>query len=166
MSKLRVRPLDGRRIRISGIEPIMAACLQELPDLLQLSDSQYRGRLFPPPTVDEKKFNDEWFELMAPELRQLFAASADVVARDLINMQPEPRTKDCCQLVVPVEHTRAWMSAVNQARLILGERHNIHELDLNRHGLDMFEPRDKAILQIHLLGYLLQQFVEMLESPV
>ena len=53
------------------------------------------------------------------------------------------------------------MSALNQARLILGEIHQINEEDMNRVDFDPQNPKHLAALRIHLLGYLLQLFVEL-----
>jgi hypothetical protein len=52
------------------------------------------------------------------------------------------------------------MSALNQARLILGELFGITESDMNKADLDLEQPKDLAIFRIHVLGYLLQLLVE------
>ncbi|MCX7887670.1 MAG: DUF2017 domain-containing protein, partial [Verrucomicrobiae bacterium] len=64
------------------------------------------------------------------------------------------------RLCFPADHLNAWMSALNQARLILGERFEITEDDMNRPLLNPVKPKDAAVFQIHVLGYLLQLLVD------
>ena len=53
------------------------------------------------------------------------------------------------------------MSALNQARLILGELFKLAEKDMENADLDLSDPKHLALLRIHVLGYLLQLFVEL-----
>jgi hypothetical protein len=53
------------------------------------------------------------------------------------------------------------MSAVNQARLILGELHHVTEDDMDSADLDLRRPKDHALFQIHILGFLLQQLIAL-----
>jgi len=55
----------------------------------------------------------------------------------------------------------AWMSALNQTRLILGEIHKIDEAEMNRTDFDPQSARHLAALRIHLLGYPLHRFVQL-----
>jgi hypothetical protein len=52
------------------------------------------------------------------------------------------------------------MSALNQARLILGELFSVTESDMDKADLDLEQPKDLALFRIHILGYLLQLLVE------
>ena len=65
------------------------------------------------------------------------------------------------QVTFPVEHVDAWMSALNQARLILGELFSVTEKDMNATDLDAHSEKTLAIVRIHLLGYLLRLFVQL-----
>lgn len=154
MMTLRVVMVDEKRLAIRGIDPVIGRCLYELPDILRLRDRPgVRDRLLPGLIAGDDAVNDEWREWVGPELQHLFAAAADTVVRDLT-------TLDRGEILLPVEHVVAWMSALNQARLILGELHQVTEADMNRADFDLDHPRQKALLQIHLLGYLLQLFIE------
>jgi hypothetical protein len=53
------------------------------------------------------------------------------------------------------------MSALNEARLILGERFQVTEDDMNAADFDVRTPKGLAIFRIHILGFLLQLFVEL-----
>ena len=162
MIALRVQPFDEKRIRISGIPPVLALMLRELPEILELRDSpDAQARLFPNPTANDDTVNREWHQVAAPELRHLFVSAGEVVARDLTAVTPDETAPDHYQVTFPVEHVNAWMSALNQARLILAAVHKIREKDMNRTDFDPKSSKDVAALRIHLLGYLLHLFVEL-----
>lgn len=153
MIKLRLEEHDAKHLCLRGIDAMIARCLYDVPTILQLRDRpDVKPRLFPDITTDEKA-NAEWHEYVGPELHHLFAEAGETLVRDLTALN-----KDA--VIFPVEHISAWMSAINQARLILGEVHHITETDMEQSTFNIEDPRHKAILQIHLLGYLLQLFVE------
>jgi Domain of unknown function (DUF2017) len=172
MINLRVRPVDAKRIRISGIEPFFTDCLQGLGEILEQRDSpKVRERLFPNLMTADDNTNADWQRLTAPELRHLFVSAGEIVTRDLTALQPETGETGCSQVTFAADHVNAWMSALNQARLILGEIHEIDEADMNRTDLDPHNPRHVAAFRIHLLGHLLYLFVELengdaIENPV
>ena len=56
-------------------------------------------------------------------------------------------------------HLNAWMSAINEARLILGELFDVTEQDMNREDLDLEDPKQFAVLKIGALGWLLGNLV-------
>jgi hypothetical protein len=161
MINLRVQTSDEKHVCISGIPSFLAAILRELPEVLELRDSpQARARLFPNPTAKDDKTNQEWEQMAGPELRHLFVSAGETVARDLTALQVDDDDPEAHRVVFPVEHINAWMSATNQARLILAEVHKIGEKDMGRTDLDPQSPKDMAALRIHLLGYLLHRLVE------
>jgi len=163
MIDLRVRPIDEKRVRISGMTPVLAAMLRELPEILELRDSPAaQARLYPNPMAGDDKANKDWQQTMSPELRHLFVSAADTVTRDLTGLAAEKGdTNEGYQVTFPIEHVNAWMSAINQARLILAEVHKIDETEMSRTDLDPRRPKDMAALRIHVLGYLLHLFVEL-----
>jgi len=162
MTDLRVQALDEKHIRISGIPPVLAVMLREIPGILEMRDSPAaQTRLFPSPTRGDEKANKEWQQMVGPELRHLFVSAGETVARDLTALAADEEEAESFQVEFPVEHVRAWMNALNQTRLILGEVHGINEEDMNRVDFDPQTPKHLAALRIHLLGYLLQLFVEL-----
>ena len=162
MINLRVRPVDAKHIRISGIEPFLADCLQGLGEILEQRDSpKARERLFPDPTASDDKANAEWLQQITPEMRHFFVSADETVARDLTALQPETPETGCLQVTFPAEHVNAWMSALNQARLILGELFSLTENDMNATDLDVRSKKTLAIVRVHLLGYLLQLFIDL-----
>ena len=162
MIELRVQSLDEKHICISGIAPVLAIVLRELPEILEQRDSPVaQTRLFPKPTSADDRINKEWQQMNGPELRHLFVSAGETVARDLAGLAGSQPSKETFEITFPVEHLKAWMSALNQARLILAEIHKIDDEDMNRADLDPQNPKHVAAFRIHLLGYLLHQFVEL-----
>ncbi len=87
-----------------------------------------RERLFPPPLAGaeellDAEFNDEWRELIAPEMEMQFAGDVGVFLSDLDSVRPVRKTGDAAvklhRLDVPLAHGRAWFSTLNQARLLM-----------------------------------------------
>lgn len=162
MIDLSVQPLDEKRILISGIPAVLAAMLREMPEILELRDSpDARARLYPNPTRGNNKIDQEWHQMAGPELRHLFVSAGETVARDLTALTADKENGDVWQVAFPIEHVPAWMSALNQTRLILGEVHKIDEVEMNRTEFDPQSAKHMAALRIHLLGYLLHLFVEL-----
>jgi len=162
MTELRVQPIDEKHIRISGIPPVLAAMLRELPEILELRElPNAHARLFPNPTADHDKVNDEWQQMVTPELRHLFVSAGETVTRDLTALSSDKANPEGYQVTFPIEHVNAWMSAINQARLILAEVHKIDENEMDRTDFDPQSPKHMASLRIHLLGYLLHLFVDL-----
>lgn len=160
--KLWVERAGEKGVRIGGIEPALARCLLELPQILERRDEpRARRRLFPDPTAGEETANRDWQEHVAPELRHLFETAQTTVACDLTQLVPDPKRKRVQQVVFPAEHVRAWMSALNEARLILGELYEVAERDMNTLGLLGGSNKRQAVLRIHLLGALLEQLVAL-----
>jgi len=159
---LTVQSLDEKRILISGIPSVLVAMLRELPEILELRDSpDARARLYPNPTAGSDNINREWHQLAGPELRHLFVSAGETLTRDLTALTADKENGDAWQVAFPIEHVPAWMNALNQARLILGEVHKIDEAEMNRTDFDPQSPKHMAALRIHLLGYLLHLFVEL-----
>ncbi len=162
MIDLRVERLDEKRVRIGGLTAMLAVMLREMPEILELRDGpDASARLFPNPTRGNDKINKEWQQMVSPELRHLFVSAAETVTRDLTAMTGNQEDPEAYEVTFPVEHLSAWMSALNQTRLILAEIHKIDEQDMERRDFDPQDPRHLAALRIQLLGYLLHLFVEL-----
>lgn len=95
-----------------------------------------RERLFPSPLAGkeellDEEFNDDWKDLIAPELEMQFAGDVGTVLSDLDSIQPMKKTGDLevkfYRLDVPLSHGQAWFSTLNQARLLLDLKHKLHD---------------------------------------
>jgi len=159
---LRIERLDEKHIRVSGLTAMLAVMLREMPEILELRDGPDASvRLFPNPTTADGKINKEWQQMVNPELRHLFVAAGEIVTRDLTAMTGNQEDPEAYEITFSVEHLSAWMSALNQTRLILAEVHKIDETDMERQDFNPQDPKHVAALRIHLLGYLLHLFVEL-----
>jgi hypothetical protein len=163
---MRVEIVDEKRVRLYDLYPIMAQCLQEIPTLLEKrEDPRAQLRLYPAPTEAEEKANHDWQEFILPELRHLFVTAGEVLARDLIAMESSPSTAvkpgdpEMFQVIFLAQHLPAWMSALNEARLILGSLHSVDESDMNDYQSDWLTPKRQAVLKIHILADVLEQLV-------
>ncbi len=164
---LRIKLTNKKHYLISGIHPLLLYCLQELPQILEQRDSPAAiERLIPDLMADNPDANDEWREMMGPELRHLFVSAGDTVLRDLATLKPAGGKSENLQLLVPIIHVDAWISALNEARLILGALYEIQEedLDLEIDTFDLSFEKHKAILQVHLLGEIQQLLIEHLQQ--
>jgi hypothetical protein len=162
MIDLRVQPDGVKRIRISGIEPYMVSCLLGIIETLEQADSSpARDRLYPNPTRNDDQANEEWQRLIAPELRHLFVTATETVARDLTGLRPDQQNPALSEVAFPAEHVNAWMSALNQARLVIAEMVGVTEADMNVSDFKALDKKAFAVVKIHLLGHLLQLFVEL-----
>jgi hypothetical protein len=162
VTNLTVQPLNEKQIRIRGIDPVLLDCLQNLPQILEQRDSPAaRQRLLPDLTPADPQANREWQHAVAPELRHLFATAGETVIRDLTAVTPTDPSARHHELTFPAEHVNAWMCALNEARLILGQVFQITEADMATTEFDVRRPKGRAVLRIHVLGYLLQLFVQL-----
>ena len=155
MIALRIERSGEKHIRITGLDPVLLDCLHALPEILDQRDQPAaRQRLLPDPTTDPA-INADWQQAIAPELRHLFVAAGDTVVRDLTGITPGG------ELTFAAEHLNAWMSALNEARLILGEIFHITDADMETTEFDVTTAKGLAVFRIHVLGYFLQLLVEL-----
>lgn len=113
-----------------------------------------RERLFPSPLAPEVLANvgtisqmEDWEELVRPELEEDFASARAVVESDLSRCEVyqfgdadeeedegDPwldelgipaELPDLRRVVVPYDHTEAWYSTLNQARLLMNEEYDL-----------------------------------------
>jgi hypothetical protein len=161
MKRLRLEHVDETTLRLAGIDPLVATCLQEVPETLAQRDSPpAHRRLYPNPTTDPE-INEDWSRFVTPELQHLFTSAGEILSRDLNGLARQAKSRTLLQVSFPAAHAPAWMCALNQARLILGELHGLTEADMSRDQFDIHQPRDLAILKVHLLGYVLHLFIEL-----
>ena len=155
MNPLRLTVVHGKHLRLTGIDPVLAICLQELPAILELRGKpEAHARLFPAPTAGDAAANREWTETIEPELRHLFVSAGETVSRDLTQLRTSPRHPDQKFLTFPLAHLPAWMNAVNQARLILAALANLDEIDMNVPYPTLDPRKAAAVVRIDVLAML------------
>ena len=139
---LRLEPVSPKRLALREVDPFLTQCLFELPQILERREGpEIRGRFFQDLVADDAVANEDWHKLVDFELHHLFASAGEIVARDLTGLQDGT-------VEFPIEHVSAWLNAINQARLILAEQHQVTALDLARLDFDPHDQRDVALARI------------------
>jgi hypothetical protein len=148
MSKRLVsRRRDGRfDIRLGSDErSVLGAVLGELRELIVEPDDPSLRRLFPPAYPDDDRRQNEYQVLTHDELLDRRLAAIDVVEASLRSD------------VLDEEQLMAWMSAVNDLRLVLGTRLDVAEdMDFPEAG----DPTAPAFGLYHFLSYVLAELVD------
>jgi hypothetical protein len=136
-----IAPLpDGRyRLRLdAGERRLVRGLCEELGELIRADDAGV-ARLFPPGSRDDEEAAKEFAKLVHPGLREQRLASLDVVARSLDSD------------TLSQEEAEAWCGALNDLRLVLGERLGVTE-DLDLGALALL--RHPQARELALYGWL------------
>jgi uncharacterized protein DUF2017 len=129
--------------------------LRELPEQLRAllsSDDPALERVFPPAYPDEEELQAEYESLVRGDLLRQRLGSADVMQR----------TIEASRLTE--EELLAWLSALNDLRLILGTKLGATEDDDSETIADD-DPMASSYALYHYLGWLEEQVVEALAQP-
>ena len=125
----------------------------QLRELLTSDDELALTRLFPPAHPSDEELNAEYRDLVHDELvrERLFAAGVMEASVDAKRLDEE-------QML-------AWMSAVNDLRLVLGTRLDIEE-DTDFEAIDQEDPRAPAYALYAYLTFLQSQIVDALSESL
>ena len=196
------RLTDGSA-RLAQLNEWQLRTLQSIPSVAHAGDDDSAlRRLFPAPfsageATDEQQ--EDWAELVQPELEELFETSLAHVAKDLKMIEldtdpPPPRDSDdesvppvppsrgprrrsrksraagndaeappeLWALTIPAAHVEDWYRAMNQARLMLAEKHHAHRTD-SAHIARMFiSGKMESLIQYELLTGLCGWWVDVM----
>jgi Domain of unknown function (DUF2017) len=101
----------------------------------------------------------EWKIYVEPELRRLFQTATQTVGVDLEQLNGNEKSLANRILCIPTKHADAWLSALNQARLVIAAKNNFTELELNDHlRSPIGSRRDLSLFQVNFYGFL-QEFI-------
>lgn len=128
----------------AGERQVLRRLPADLKEMFSQPDDPGLRRLFPPAYSDDQEAAEEYRRLMQADLIERHAAALDTLAR----------TADASEL--SEEEATAWLSALNQLRLVLGTRLDVSEDDDPR---EMRSPEHQLYLY---LGYLQEHVVEAL----
>lgn len=175
---MKVRQEENGRIIVSlrEIEPFFLDLLRRIPDSTDPGDDPAaRARLHSvpvDPAEDEENFNDDWRAYVQPELRALFQSAVEIVSGDLADLPPpEDRSADDfdpadfvpgeVEMGIPRQHADAWLSVLNQARLVIAAKQGFTENDMEESlPLPPFDEREFALFQVHFYDYLQQALLQ------
>ncbi len=159
----RLTRLEDGSVILDRLAPAFVHVLHELPALLAPEQpDEVRDRLYPHATDDEEH-KKEWERFVHPELFALVASAREIVMRDLGSFRPvdDPPHEGSWRLEINVKHIPGWISGLNVARLTLGARHEIEDIDMAEDFIpEEWDEKDVAIAQIHLLAWLQQLLIE------
>lgn len=172
------RESEGQSIvTLLEIEPFFLDLLARIAESGRPGDNRAaRERLFSAPAAaGEKHLRDDWKEYIEPELRDLFRTAQETVENDLAGL---PKTQTDWtgdiesleevaftptehRLSIPRQHADAWLSALNQARLVIAARRGFDERDMGEElPLPPFDLRQFELFQIHFYDYLQQVLLQ------
>ena len=101
----------------------------------------------------------EWKMYVQPELRRLFQSATETVGADLKQLNGTEQSLANRTLRIPTKHSDAWLSALNQARLVIAAKNNFTELELSDHlRSPIGSRRDLSLFQVNFYGFL-QEFI-------
>jgi hypothetical protein len=154
--------LQDGDIVFGDLDEFFGALLRRLPDCAAAEDEATKRRLYGGVTGGkDPDADEEWKEMVAPELQDLFRSHIDIVTRDLENI--EERDEELT-LRVPSEHIHAWIHTLNQARLALGAKWDVTEDDMSGRGINDADPEKAfALLQIEIYGLILNFFIQQVD---
>ncbi len=140
-------------VRICGGDGVAYELFRDVPEILRhRSDPRVRERLFPDIMSDDEEASSEWHETMDPELEHLFASAEEIVGRDLATIQDGV-------IEISAEHVPAWISALNQARIILSEIRRADEIAMEFDEPDPGKPEDPDAVRMFFYQVVLREFV-------
>jgi Domain of unknown function (DUF2017) len=149
------------QIEISELDPFLAELLRQIPASANPEGaSAAEERIFSPPSNGtDSELRAEWKMYVEPELRRLFQTATQTVASDLEQLNGNEKNLANRTLRIPVKHADAWLSALNQARLVIATKNNFTETELNDHcHSPIGSRRDLSLFQVNFYGFL-QEFI-------
>ncbi|HEX4653559.1 MAG TPA: DUF2017 family protein [Candidatus Udaeobacter sp.] len=148
-------------IEISELDPFLIELLRQIPASADPTGvAAAEQRLFSSPTTgNESEMCAEWKTYVEPELRRLFQTATQTVAEDLQQLNGNEKLFANRTLRIPSKHADAWLSALNQARLVIATKNNFTETELNDHCRSPIgSRRDLSLFQVNFYGFL-QEFI-------
>jgi hypothetical protein len=172
-------PKDRRIAILEDLEPFYVELLRRIPEGADPGENVPAAqRLFSGPMqVDSAGFNQDWRELVEPELREMFHSAQEIVASDLRGLPPvDPKVDPVCgrldsaafiatrhKLEIPRDHAEAWLGVLNQARLVIAAKRNFGDREMDE---DLrFPPaseRDLDLFRIHFYDFVQQMLMREL----
>lgn len=148
-------------IEISELDPFLAELLRQIPASTDPKGvSPAEQRLFSlPADPNEMEICAEWKLYVKPELRRLFQTATETVAADLEELRGNEKAFANRTLRIPSKHAEAWLSALNQARLVIAAKYDFTDRELCDHYRSPIgSRRDLSLFQVNFYGFL-QEFI-------
>lgn len=174
---MRFHLTDSGVIEITQMNLLIAEFMRQAPFEADPGRSEAaRDRLFSSPMQAEHldaEFLEDWHDLVRPELEDHFRSANEIVARDLVGLREEPGPvlgadhgdghHPWFNLRIPVDHLDAWLSCLNQARLVISEKHGFSEEDMEEQlDRSLTGKRNMALFQMHVYGFLQELMLDVI----
>ena len=123
--------------------------LQQLPVAADPGDCQRaQDRLFPPPLIDpseDPELAADWQAYVTSALIERFQSDIETIRGDLRRVRPDQEAQEAQEaqgdsdeeffrVQIFDEHAEAWYSGLNQARLVLSAKFNLHPEEAEGQG--------------------------------
>lgn len=147
----------GKALEISELDPFLAELLRQIPESTKAEGSdEAQKRLFSlPADPAEEELCAEWKLYVEPELHRIFESATETVAGDLAQLNGKAKPFANCTLRIPTEHAQAWLSALNQARLVIASKYAFTDGELCDHYRSPIgSRRDLGLFQVNFYGFL------------
>jgi hypothetical protein len=151
----------GDELEIAELDPFLAELLRQIPTSTDPEGiPAAEQRLFSRPVAKSGgEACKEWKLYVEPELRKLFHSATEIVAGDLQQLNGNERTFANRTLRIPTKHADAWLSALNQARLVIAAKNNFTDGELCDHYRSPIgSRRDLSLFQVNFYGFI-QEFI-------
>lgn len=148
-------------LEISELDPFLAELLRQIPESTKPDGAgAAENRLFSlPADAADKDLCAEWKLYVEPELRRLFRTATETVSADLKMLNGATKPFANCTLHIPTKNAEAWLSALNQARLVIASKYAFTEGELCDHYRSPIgSRRDLSLFQVNFYGFL-QEFI-------
>lgn len=152
---------QAEAIEISELDPFLAELLRQIPASTKPDGAEAaERRLFSlPAEPNETELCAEWKLYVEPELRRLFRSATEIVTADLEALNGNTKSFANCTLRIPAKNAEAWLSALNQARLVIASKFAFTEAELCDHYRSPIgSRRDLSLFQVNFYGFL-QEFI-------
>ena len=152
---------QGEMLEIAELDPFLAELLRQIPDSAKPEGAEAaESRLFSlPGDPADTELVSEWKLYVEPELRRLFRTANETVTADLKMLNGTAKPFANCTLRIPLKNAEAWLSALNQARLVIASKYGFTEADLGDHYRSPIgSRRDLSLFQVNFYGFL-QEFI-------
>ncbi len=153
---------NGEALEIAELDPFLAELLRQIPESTQPDgNADAAKRLFSAPAdpANGGELCEEWKLYVEPELRRIFQTATETVAADLTQLNGNAKPFANCTLRIPAKHGEAWLSALNQARLVIAAKYAFTEGELCDHYRSPIgSRRDLGLFQVNFYGFL-QEFI-------
>lgn len=157
---MEIRP-HADALEIAELDPFLAELLRQIPESTQAgSNVDAEKRLFSQPSdASNSELCAEWKLYVEPELRRLFQTATGTVAADLAQLNGNSKPFANSTLRIPAAHAEAWLSALNQARLVIAAKYAFTDGELGDHYRSPIgSRRDLSLFQVNFYG-VLQEFI-------